>query len=94
MTSTRIRPDRVLEEHLLTRHALVGGMDEVGRGSLAGPVSVGLAVVSAATPGTKSPSRSAAARSRDNARFDNCFIMHFSFLFLFWVSVRRRGLRP
>lgn len=49
---TRIRPDRTLEERLLTRYPLVGGMDEVGRGSLAGPVSVGLAVVSRTTPAT------------------------------------------
>ncbi|MDU0349460.1 ribonuclease HII [Actinomyces sp. MRS3W] len=43
-------PDRGLEEHLLAEYALVGGMDEVGRGSLAGPVSVGLAIVSRDTP--------------------------------------------
>ena len=39
-----------MEAELLTRHELVGGMDEVGRGSLAGPVTVGLAVVSRDTP--------------------------------------------
>lgn len=39
-------PDRTLETEELRRHTLVGGMDEVGRGSLAGPVTVGLAVVS------------------------------------------------
>ncbi|CED91586.1 ribonuclease HII [Actinomyces succiniciruminis] len=50
MTRARILPDRALEERLLVRYPLVGGMDEVGRGSLAGPVSVGLAVVSRATP--------------------------------------------
>ena len=31
---------------------LVGGMDEVGRGALAGPVTVGVTVVSAATTPT------------------------------------------
>ena len=44
------RPDRRTETELLASHALVGGMDEVGRGALAGPVSVGLAIVGAATP--------------------------------------------
>ncbi len=52
MTPTRIRPDRELEEALLAQHQLVGGMDEVGRGALAGPVSVGLVVVSRATAAT------------------------------------------
>ena len=47
---TRLRPDRRTEVELLASHALVGGMDEVGRGALAGPVSVGLAIVGAATP--------------------------------------------
>lgn len=50
MTARRPRPDRAVEAELLTRHELVGGMDEVGRGSLAGPVTVGLAVVSRDTP--------------------------------------------
>lgn len=45
----RTTPDRRVESILLETHALVGGMDEVGRGSLAGPVTVGLAIVSAAT---------------------------------------------
>jgi len=49
VTGARIIPDRGMEEQLLARYPLVGGMDEVGRGSLAGPVSVGLAVVSSAT---------------------------------------------
>ncbi|MDO4243941.1 MAG: ribonuclease HII [Actinomyces sp.] len=48
--SPTILPDRAAERRLLRTHALVGGMDEVGRGSLAGPVTVGLVVVSAATP--------------------------------------------
>nr|WP_250649322.1 MULTISPECIES: ribonuclease HII [unclassified Actinomyces] len=43
-------PDRALETEELGRHTLVGGMDEVGRGALAGPVTVGLAVVSRSTP--------------------------------------------
>ena len=41
----RPRPDRTLENELLETHDYVGGLDEVGRGALAGPVSVGLAVV-------------------------------------------------
>ncbi|PFG38498.1 RNase HII [Georgenia soli] len=48
----RPKPTRVLETALLAElgdGALVAGMDEVGRGALAGPVSVGVAVVSAAT---------------------------------------------
>lgn len=48
----RLRPTRVLETAILAElgdGALVAGMDEVGRGALAGPVSVGVAVVSAAT---------------------------------------------
>jgi len=55
VTRARILPDRELEEHLLAEYALVGGMDEVGRGSLAGPVSVGLAVVSRTTPAAFPP---------------------------------------
>ncbi|WP_244960136.1 ribonuclease HII [Actinomyces faecalis] len=47
--STRLRPDRELETELLGRYPVVAGMDEVGRGALAGPVSVGLAVVDAST---------------------------------------------
>ncbi|GAA4286718.1 ribonuclease HII [Georgenia daeguensis] len=48
----RPKPTRVLENAILAElgdGALVAGMDEVGRGALAGPVSVGVAVVSAAT---------------------------------------------
>lgn len=44
-----LSPDRELEKELLGRYELVAGMDEVGRGALAGPVSVGVAVVSRAT---------------------------------------------
>lgn len=38
---------RELETSLLATHACVGGMDEVGRGAIAGPVVVGLALVDA-----------------------------------------------
>lgn len=48
-TVRRLRPDRGVEDELLRHHELVGGMDEVGRGSLAGPVTVGLAVVDRGT---------------------------------------------
>ncbi|MFV0251735.1 MAG: ribonuclease HII [Beutenbergiaceae bacterium] len=43
-------PSRRLERELLAGgHRLVAGMDEVGRGALAGPVSVGVVVVDAET---------------------------------------------
>lgn len=43
-------PSRRLERELLARgHRYVAGMDEVGRGALAGPVSVGVAVVEETT---------------------------------------------
>ncbi|MFH5822484.1 ribonuclease HII [Georgenia sp. AZ-5] len=48
----RPRPSRVLETRLaadLGAPALVAGMDEVGRGALAGPVTVGVAVVGPST---------------------------------------------
>lgn len=46
----RPRPSLRLERALLREgHALVAGMDEVGRGALAGPVSVGVVLVDAAT---------------------------------------------
>ncbi|MDX5319234.1 MAG: ribonuclease HII [Actinomycetes bacterium] len=44
-------PTREVERRLLRRHDLVAGIDEVGRGALAGPVSVGVAVVGRATRG-------------------------------------------
>ena len=48
MTSST--PTLRLERQLLRAgHALVAGMDEVGRGALAGPVSVGVSVVDATT---------------------------------------------
>ncbi|WP_308199848.1 ribonuclease HII [Isoptericola croceus] len=48
--STRRSPTLRSERALLGEGALlVGGMDEVGRGALAGPVSVGLVVVDAST---------------------------------------------
>ena len=45
----RTRPDRRLEKELLETYDYVGGLDEVGRGALAGPVSVGLAIVARRT---------------------------------------------
>ncbi len=45
----RTRPDRRLEKALLETYDCVGGLDEVGRGALAGPVSVGLAIVARRT---------------------------------------------
>jgi len=45
----RTRPDRSLEKALLETYDYVGGLDEVGRGALAGPVSVGLAIVARPT---------------------------------------------
>jgi len=45
-------PTRVVERRLLRRHAWVVGIDEVGRGAVAGPVSVGAAVVSRSTRAT------------------------------------------
>lgn len=42
----RTAPTRKLEQHLFAAgHGLVAGMDEVGRGALAGPVSVGVIVL-------------------------------------------------
>lgn len=38
-------PTRELESALVASHGLVAGIDEVGRGALAGPVSVGVCVV-------------------------------------------------
>lgn len=42
-------PDRASERDLVARYGSVAGMDEVGRGALAGPVSVGVAVVDASS---------------------------------------------
>lgn len=43
-------PTRHLERALLAQgHGLIAGMDEVGRGALAGPVSVGVVVIDAGT---------------------------------------------
>lgn len=44
-----ILPTRELEGSLLATHQLVVGLDEVGRGALAGPVVVGAAVVDGTT---------------------------------------------
>lgn len=49
MTTLTVAPSRELELDLLRTHRLVAGMDEVGRGALAGPVTVGVAVVTATT---------------------------------------------
>ncbi|MEJ5945352.1 ribonuclease HII [Pseudokineococcus basanitobsidens] len=51
-TGPRSRTPTLRAERALLRegHVLVAGMDEVGRGALAGPVSVGVAVVDAGTP--------------------------------------------
>ena len=69
MTARRLRPDRAVETGLLARYGLVGGMDEVGRGSLAGPVTVGLAVVGPGTPdafpGTLADSKQLTPRRRE-----------------------------
>lgn len=49
MTAARV-PTRTLERALLrSGHGLVAGVDEVGRGALAGPVSVGVVVVDLTT---------------------------------------------
>lgn len=49
-TLTSMTPTLRTERGLLRQgYTLIAGMDEVGRGSLAGPVSVGVAVVSAST---------------------------------------------
>jgi ribonuclease HII len=49
--AARTRVPTLREERRLLRdgHVLVAGMDEVGRGALAGPVTVGIVVVDAAT---------------------------------------------
>ena len=41
-------PTLEIERQLLTEHELVIGVDEVGRGALAGPVAVGACVIGAA----------------------------------------------
>lgn len=65
----RVLPDRRLEREMLGGVELVAGMDEVGRGALAGPVSVGLAVVSRATssdiPQGLADSKQLSARRRE-----------------------------
>ena len=64
----RPRPDRRLEKKLLEGHDYVGGLDEVGRGALAGPVSVGLAIVGRRTddafPDGLADSKQLTARAR------------------------------
>ena len=41
--SAKLQPTREWEQELQSRFGVVAGMDEVGRGALAGPVCVGLA---------------------------------------------------
>ena len=64
----RTRPDRRLEKALLETYDYVGGLDEVGRGALAGPVSVGLAIVARRTdddfPAGLADSKQLTARAR------------------------------
>lgn len=43
----RVLATQDLERELLSSHRLIAGMDEVGRGALAGPVTVGVALVDA-----------------------------------------------
>lgn len=50
MTRSRVFPDRSLERSLAFEWQTVAGMDEVGRGALAGPVAVGVVVVGAEMP--------------------------------------------
>jgi ribonuclease HII len=49
MTAVRVSTPNLSEENVLHRrgHSLVAGMDEVGRGAWAGPVSVGVALIPA-----------------------------------------------
>jgi ribonuclease HII len=49
MPATRPPTLRTEQAHLAEGHRLVAGVDEVGRGALGGPVSVGVVVVDAAT---------------------------------------------
>lgn len=69
MTAPTVVPSRELERDLLRTHRFVAGMDEVGRGALAGPVTVGVAVVSAATtdafPDGLADSKLLTARARE-----------------------------
>ncbi|WP_371744619.1 ribonuclease HII [Georgenia sp. TF02-10] len=67
------RPTRSLERALLAEHgagALVAGMDEVGRGALAGPVSVGVAVVDARTSRRMPPGLADSKQLTPRARED------------------------
>ncbi|WP_341360557.1 ribonuclease HII [Georgenia sp. M64] len=72
-STARRRPSRSLETALLAElggDVLVAGMDEVGRGALAGPVTVGVAVVGAATsrrmPRGLADSKLLTARARED----------------------------
>jgi hypothetical protein len=60
-----VRPSLRLERSLLRAgHNYVGGIDEVGRGPLAGPIVVGLVVVSAETPAAPQGVRDSKATKR------------------------------
>lgn len=66
-----VLPRLTLERRLLREHALVIACDEVGRGALAGPVAVGVAVVDAARARKRVPeglrdSKLVAAHRRDD----------------------------
>lgn len=52
---TVVAPRLTIERRLLREHAYVIALDEVGRGSLAGPVAVGAAVLDAATARRRIP---------------------------------------
>lgn len=73
MTTGGVIPDRALELDILSGlgpGGVLAGVDEVGRGSLAGPVSVGIALVDAdvgqAPDGLRDSKRmTPAARERD-----------------------------
>lgn len=61
-------PNLIVEQSLLERGGLVGGMDEVGRGAFGGPVCVGLCVVDAsvgAVPAGLKDSKLLTAIARD-----------------------------
>ena len=47
MARSSISPDLALERELFKEHNLIVGIDEVGRGAYAGPVSVGVCIIDA-----------------------------------------------
>ncbi|WP_124055060.1 ribonuclease HII [Arcanobacterium ihumii] len=74
--SNRLVPDRTIEKEILARLAtgienpILAGVDEVGRGSLAGPASVGIALIdlktSDAFPSKLRDSKMISAKVREN----------------------------